>query len=150
MEKDFWKWHDKKEKIHGEGSRVFFHEREIWFCHLGANVGFEEDGKGDNFGRPVVVFRKFNNEVFWGVPLTTRAKKGRFYHPINLGDGLPRRAILSQLRLLDGKRLYQKIGTVSKAEHLKLEKAIVALCRGGENVRGGISAAPRPKPFMQS
>ena len=74
MEKDFWKWHGKKENIHDEGHRVFFHEREIWFCHLGANIGFEEDGKGENFGRPVVVFRKFNNEVFWGVPLTTRTK----------------------------------------------------------------------------
>ena len=130
MEKDFWKWHDKKENIHDEGHRVFFHEREIWFCHLGANIGFEEDGKGENFGRPVVVFRKFNNEVFWGVPLTTRTKKGRFYFPIDLEDDLPRRAILSQLRLLDAKRLYQKVAVISDANYAKLTEAIIALCKG--------------------
>ena len=130
MEKDFQAWHNKKKQIQERTDCIFFHEREIWFCHLGVNVGFEQDGKGENFGRPVVVFRKFNNEVFWGVPLTTREKGGKFYFPIDLGDGIPRKAILSQLRLIDAKRLYQKVVTIDTGTHKKLEEAIVALCRG--------------------
>ena len=130
MEKDFSTWHNKKEKVDEKQARVFFHEREIWFCHLGTNVGFEQDGKGENFGRPVVVFRKFNKEVFWGVPLTTREKGGKFYLPIHMGDGEPRKAILSQLRLLDAKRLYQKVGMIDSETHKQLEDAVVKLAQG--------------------
>ena len=75
MEKDFLKWHKRKEKLHIEGARVFFHEREVWWCSLGYNVGFEQDGKGYNFARPIIIFKKFNNEVFWAVPLTRATKK---------------------------------------------------------------------------
>jgi mRNA interferase MazF len=129
MEKDFAAWMNSKSAIDKKGQRVFFHEREIWFCHLGANVGFEQDGKGTNFGRPVIVFRKFNKSVFWAVPLTTRPKSGKFYLPIDLRDGMSRMAILSQLRLMDAKRLYQKIGTIDHATHRALEDAVVGLCR---------------------
>ncbi|MEK7604731.1 MAG: type II toxin-antitoxin system PemK/MazF family toxin [Patescibacteria group bacterium] len=130
MHKDFWTWHAKKEKVDEKGTRVFFHEREIWFCHLGTNVGFEQDGKGDNFGRPIIIFRKFNKEVFWGVPLTTRDKGGKFYLPVASGDGQSRMAILSQLRLLDAKRLYQKVGTIDKETHARLTDAIIKLAQG--------------------
>jgi mRNA interferase MazF len=130
MKKDFWKWHEKKSQIHEKIGELFFHEREVWFCHLGTNVGFEQDGKGENFGRPIIVFRKFNNEVFWGIPLTTRTKGGKFYLSINLGDGTPRKAIISQLRLLDAKRLYQKLAVIDKDTHRRLEAACIALCRG--------------------
>ena len=57
MKKDFRRWHDKKEIINRIPKLPFFHEREIWFCHLGVNVGFEEDGRGEDFLRPVVVVR---------------------------------------------------------------------------------------------
>lgn len=130
MEKDFRTWNNKKEGVDKKEARVFFHEREIWFCHLGTNVGFEQDGKGENFGRPVIVFRKFNKEVFWGVPLTTREKGGKFYLSIDMGDGEPRKAILSQLRLLDAKRLYQKVGMIDSATHKALEETIIKLAQG--------------------
>lgn len=130
MKKEFDAWNERKKKLNDRAQAVFFHEREIWFAHLGTNIGFEQDGKGENFGRPILIFRKFNNKVFWGVPLTTREKEGKFYLPIELGDGLTRRAILSQLRLFDAKRLYQKLGTVDAATHTHLEVAIISLAQG--------------------
>jgi len=130
MKKDFQKWHDKKVIIDEQQNCLFFHERDIWFSHLGTNIGFEQDGKGENFGRPVVVFRKFNNEVFWAIPLTTRNKGGKFYTAIDLGDGVNRMAILSQLRLLDAKRLYQKIGVINEVTHKLIEENIIKLCQG--------------------
>jgi mRNA interferase MazF len=130
MKKDFQIWHNKKENVENKEKRVFFHEREIWFCHLGTNVGFEQDGKGENFSRPVIVFRKFNKEVFWAVPLTTKTKSGKFYTTINLKDGVHRMAILSQLRLIDAKRIYFKIGVIDEETHKLLEEKIIKICQG--------------------
>jgi len=130
MQKDFQTWHNKKTTIDDKENRIFFHEREIWFSHLGTNIGFEQDGKGENFGRPVIVFRKFNNEVFWAIPLTTRNKGGKFYLEIDLSDGIHRMAVLSQLRLIDAKRIYQKIAVISEETHKNLEQRIIKLCQG--------------------
>ncbi len=58
MEKDFEAWHKKKVGIHKKPKTVFFHEREIWWCALGANVGNEQDGKGALFTRPVLILKK--------------------------------------------------------------------------------------------
>ncbi len=79
MKKDFQKWHSKKAKVDKVENRPFFHEREIWFCHLGVNVGFEQDGSGEEFLRPIVIIKKFSNEVFWAVPLTKTDKRTKFY-----------------------------------------------------------------------
>jgi len=47
--------------------------------------------------------------------------------PINLGDKIDRVAIISQLRLIDGKRLYQKIGWLRKNDYKKLRNAILKI-----------------------
>lgn len=124
MTKNFQKWHNKKEALDKEGPRIFFHEREIWWCSLGVNIGFEQDGKGPKFQRPVVVLRKFNNQVCLILPITTKLKTNKYYFPIDLGDKRERRIILSQLRLIDGKRFLDKMTTLSKKQFKKLEKAV--------------------------
>ena len=41
LKKDYQKWHQEKTMIeHGDNQRVFFHEREVWWCSIGSNVGF--------------------------------------------------------------------------------------------------------------
>ena len=129
MKKDYKEWHSKKTEIEHSGNvRLFFHEREVWWCSLGYNVGFEQDGKGDKFARPVLVFKKFNKEVFWALPLSTRVKESKFYAPIELNDGIARVAIISQLRLIDGKRLIDKIGIINEANYKHIQKAVINLC----------------------
>lgn len=127
MEKDFQKWHKIKERIDHVPARIFFHERETWWCSIGVNVGFEQDGRGERFARPVLIFKKFNNEVFWAIPLSTKIKKGKFYVPIELGDGVPRVVIISQLRLMDAKRLVYKISTISNENYKLIQKAVINL-----------------------
>jgi mRNA interferase MazF len=127
VKKDFWKWHQRKSNIDKKGKRVFFHEREVWWCSVGTNVGFEINGKGPHFARPVIIFRKFNNEAFWAIPLTTKDKVNKFYTPVDLRDSIQRKAVLSQLRLLDSKRLLDKIGTVTKHDFSNIQKAILNL-----------------------
>ena len=90
-------------------------------AHLGTNIGFEQDGRGDESLRPILVLRKFNNEIAWVLPLTRRHKPGNpdyvafeyiAFPEIDDAPLRPSVAILSQLRLLDIKRFRYKIGTV--------------------------------------
>lgn len=128
MEKDFLKWHKFKKDIDDSPNRLFFHEREVWWCSMGINVGFEQDGRGPSFARPVIIFKKFNNEVFWAIPLSARIKKSKFYVSVDLGDKMPRVAIISQLRLIDAKRLIDKMGVVDTDNYKGIEKAVINLC----------------------
>jgi mRNA interferase MazF len=124
MQKDFDGWNAKKKALDGDVSpRVFVHERELWFANLGVNIGFEQDGRGAEAMRPILVIRKFNNEVLWGIPLTRTEKPNNpYYHtfpytPSPEHENGPLRhstVILSQLRLIDAKRLRYKIGTISR------------------------------------
>ena len=47
---------------------------------MGKNIGFEQDGKGENFVRPVVIIKGFNKNMFFGIPLSTKMKEGKFYY----------------------------------------------------------------------
>lgn len=132
MKKDFKKWHSRKELINKIEPRPFFHEREIWFCYLGVNVGYEQDGSGDDFLRPVLIVRKFNNEIFWGIPLTKSRKKistgvERYYYQFSFVHGIKSIAILSQIRLFDARRLSRHIGSLSEKEFNELTKKLKAL-----------------------
>src|SRR5277367_5081806 len=84
MQKDFWKWHAKKEMLNNGEGTAFFQEREVWWCALGANIGFEQDGSSDLFTRPVVILTKFNLETGLVVPLTVEPKTGKYY--FSVGD----------------------------------------------------------------
>ena len=125
--KDFTLWNQVKAELEERNIPVDFREREIWFCSLGLNLGHEQDGKHERSLRPVIVVKKFNNDIFWGVPLSHVQKTGLYYHPI-VWDNNNSSAIISQLRLLDQKRLFRKIGIVSREEFMDIKiKAIKLL-----------------------
>jgi mRNA interferase MazF len=124
MEKDFNGWILKKKKIESDLPWIFCHRREIWWCSLGINVGFEEDGKGKRFSRPVVVIRGFNEKIFIGVVLTTQKKSGDFYFPLGVVGDKEAYAILSQIRLIDTKRLIRKIAVLDEAIFEELKNAL--------------------------
>ncbi len=83
MEKDFGKWHILKTDLQRREGGPFFAKREIWICSVGLNLGHEEDGKGDRFLRPVVIFKKFTSDLFWGIPLTSSDKSGPSHYQFN-------------------------------------------------------------------
>lgn len=133
MQKDYGVWTPLKRRLNNAGEpRLFFHEREVWYCHLGENVGFEQDGRGEQFLRPVVIIRKFNNEICWGVPLTHTRKNLPFYFTFKIQtademDNEPSTAVLSQIRLVDAKRLRRMIGYISEDDLALLKKKLKAL-----------------------
>ena len=113
MQKDFDKWNEHKKAIDGTNANLYFYERDIWWCSLGVNVGFEEDGKNEYYTRPILVLKKFSKDVFIGVPLSTSSKEGRYYFKFNF-QGQKSNALLSQIRLFDTKRLKDKLGRLPK------------------------------------
>jgi len=133
-QKNYKNWHPLKSRLNNEPdeNRLFFHEREIWYCHLGDNVGSEEDGQGEYFLRPVIVFKKFNNEIFWGIPLTksvkrTNTESDKYYYNFSFLPNLISSAILSQIRLIDGKRLARHIGVIEEKYFIELTKKFKGL-----------------------
>lgn len=128
MEKDYWKWHIKKGHLNEAKGVALFHEREVWWCALGANIGFEQDGSGDLFTRPVVILSKFNLDACLVVPLTAKFKKGKYYFSVGNVSGRDAVAVLSQIRFVDRKRLALKIATMDKDTFRALTEAVVKAC----------------------
>ncbi len=62
MQKDFDKWNEKKKKLDVRviEETLFFKEAEVWWIHIGLNIGFETNGKGEEFTRPVLILKKYN------------------------------------------------------------------------------------------
>lgn len=124
--KNFIDWHKIKRRVEKKENRVYFQPRDIFFCSIGENVGFEQDGRGKEFLRPVVVVKKFNNEVFLGIPLTRTEKKGKYYFVFNLNN--PKSvAILSQIRLFDAKRIKYKVGMINEKDFSVLKEKVKQL-----------------------
>ncbi len=124
MDKDFSNWHQEKGHLHQDKVRPFCHEREVWFASVGLNIGFEQDGRGTKFLRPVVILKKFNNEVCWCLPLTKNQKKGKYYFSFKLDNQTVSTVILSQLRLIDTKRLQYKLGDITKEDFVRIKEKL--------------------------
>jgi mRNA interferase MazF len=127
IKKDYITWHLEKAVLQNTKVRPGFYEREVWFSVVGENIGYEQDGRGKRFLRPVVVLKKFNNEVLWVLPLTTKGKTGKYYFSFELANAGTSTAILSQLKLIDAKRLEYKIGNMSKVDFKNLKSKLTQL-----------------------
>lgn len=123
MEKDFIKWSDLKQKINKRENLPTFKQREVWWCSLGVNIGHEEDGKNELFNRPVLVIKKFNNNLLLALPLSSKFKDNKFYHPVHLG-GREGSVLLSQIRALESRRLTHKLGTITKEQFESVRKKV--------------------------
>jgi mRNA interferase MazF len=111
METDFNNWNELKKKIDFEENKPdrFPKEGEVWMSSLGKNIGYEQNGSGENFSRPILIIKKFNNHMFWIVPLSTKQKDFDFYYNFTDLDNNKVSAILAQLKLLSVKRLKRKL-----------------------------------------
>lgn len=122
--KDFDGWNVIKKKIDTNLQSKLYHKREVWWCYLGTNVGFEQDGTGIDRMRPVLILRGFSPQVCVVLPLTT-SKKNNPYH-ISIGKVAEREAsvIISQIKLIDTKRLVNKIGFINRDIFEIIRKAV--------------------------
>jgi mRNA interferase MazF len=115
MNKEFDRWNISKKAIDESDRGVNFHEREIWWCSIGVNVGSEQDSQSVDFSRPVVIVRRFTERAFWGVPLTTKTRQGQYRIRFQL-DGVENDMLIWHMRSFDRKRLIRKIGMLSDSD----------------------------------
>ena len=128
MEKNYEKWTPVKIIVNNNVKVPTYKEGRIYWMAIGENVGFEQDGKGKNFTRPVLVIKGFSKNLFWGIPLTTKNKNGKFYKKCYAINNVECNIILSQLRAFDASRIWGKhIGTVNKEELLEIKNRLKSL-----------------------
>ena len=108
---NFDSWNELKKKIDAAKNEPdkFPKEGEIWMSNLGKNIGFEQNGSGDSFSRPILIVKKFNNHMFWVIPLSTKQKDFDFYFNYTDPNDQKVSAILAQMKLLSVKRLKRKL-----------------------------------------
>lgn len=124
--KDFNNWNEKKKIIDQKeiSSGIFFNEREIWWGSLGVNIGYEQDGKNEDFERPLLIVKKFNRSIVWVLPLTTIAKDNKFHYKLKSSGSF---VILSQIRLVSTKRFLRLIETINENEFKEIISNIKGL-----------------------
>jgi len=122
MQKDFDQWNEKKKQIDAKESRLFFYQGEVWWVNLGLNIGYETNGKGDDYMRPVIILKKYNEFSFLALPLTTSKKTNKYRIFVGVVDGKEAYGNLSQLRNIDSKRLINKVGYVDGRLFIDIKK----------------------------
>ena len=117
MDKDFDTWNREKKVVDKKtvNRNLYFYAREIWWCSAGLNVGVEADGKNENFERPMLIVKKFNADMVWVLPLTTKEKANKYHFKLT-HETIKSWVILSQIKTISTKRLLRKIGSISKAD----------------------------------
>jgi len=120
MSKKFSEWNELKIQLHNNKKEQYFKERDIFWVSIGVNIGFEQDGKGEIFSRPVLIVKKYGKNIFFGIPLSTQLKEGSFFFDFEL-DGQKSSALLVQARIYDAKRLENKIEKLSVEDFKRLK-----------------------------
>ena len=131
MNQEYIDWNTLKyQLIETANKPAKFNERDIWWCSIGINVGYEINGKNHLAERCVLVIRKYNNDMFFGLPLTTQLKDydSRILTNVN---GTDADIILDQGKTFSADRLnrrervmgYKEFDIVRRSllNHLKLE-----------------------------
>jgi len=122
--KDFDSWNDKKKNIDIKTSLNYCRDRQVWWCCLGLNIGIEENGKGSSYERPVLILKNLSAQSALIVPFTTSKNT----HPMRISTGTILKketsVILSQLRVIDTRRISEKITTLDSEMFQKIKRAI--------------------------
>ncbi len=128
--KDFDKWNEKKKNIDLDTNvkDIYFKEGQIWWCSFGLNIGGESYGKGENFRRPVLIIKKLSADLCIALPLTSKKKEGSWFLDITFQDE-KRWVMLYQIKMLDKKRFYLKIGELDNLDLSRVKEKLEKLLK---------------------
>lgn len=120
ISKQFIEWSKKKirhhlDKIHNEqNKKIYFREKEVWWVAFGKNIGYEIDGKQELFERPALILKKYNENMCFVIPFTTRIKNPLPWFQVLADFGVePSAAVISQGKTISVKRLLRKVSVLS-------------------------------------
>ncbi|MDR1088998.1 MAG: type II toxin-antitoxin system PemK/MazF family toxin [Coriobacteriales bacterium] len=123
--KDYQNWMKTKARIHNDALKPsIFKKGEIWVCNVGENVGHENDGKGVQYTRPVLIIQKYGNMSCPVLPLSATQRRGYYYFPFDGHSGKTSVALLTQSRIVDASRLRRKIGYVDKNVFVEIQERL--------------------------
>ncbi len=88
--------------------------------HLGANIGFEIDGKNIEQLRPIIVIKKLSQNTLLIIPLSSHQKNGTWYS-LSFVKEQEGRYCLNQIRMIDCKRLKYRMEKVDLKTFKKLK-----------------------------
>ena len=124
MQKDYDTWFPQKKKLDHKKNPPSFKEREVWWCQVGVNVGYEIFGKSKAFTRPVLVLKKFSQFTFLGAPMSTTKPRYNLHVPMEV-DGKKGIVRLDQVRTYDSRRLQQSpIQRIPQAQFKKIKQIL--------------------------
>ncbi len=123
----FNEWNKIKKETHAKDFTLGVKPREIFGSKIGQNVGYEQNGKGKNFARPVIIVRRLTKDLFVGIPTTTTIRDDSdYFHSFNYLDRnkkeLKVSALILQIKVFSIKRVMNKIGTMDKESFGKITK----------------------------
>ena len=112
-------WNTQKQTIAKLNKKILFEERDIVFIKMGKNIGFEQDGKGKEFLRPVLIYKKFNDDQFIGFAMTSKYhKQEKFYYKLKEDSYV----ILSQIKTYSAKRIKYNSHKISSKQLKEIDE----------------------------
>ena len=123
------KWNEVKKRTEAKEEIAHFRQREIYWANIGKNIGSEQNGKGNDFMRPLLVFRRYSYNLFCGIPLSTTVREGTFFYTFEFLQNKKSSALLVQAKTFDAKRLDRKIGTIKQEDFIKIEHKMKELLK---------------------
>lgn len=116
-----------KEKLHDTNHKApYVNEGDIWWFSVGENVGSEMNGKSDIFTRPAIIYKKLAHGFYLVIPTTSQQKNGSWYIPIR-HQGKEMRACLHQIRTVDYRRLWSKMGRMDDQDRKAVQRGFKQL-----------------------
>ena len=119
--KIFTGWIKIKVRLHVLSRGPYFKAGEIWWASIGQNVGVESNGKSKGFERPVLILKKFNKDMLLAIPVSTKIKEDQ-YKVIFINNNKKYSANLSQMRVLDSKRLLRMVAKISNFDFMEVKR----------------------------
>jgi mRNA interferase MazF len=114
--KNFTDWFNLKPKLNSAIHKPpLVNIGDIWWCHLGENIGTEISGKSNSFTRPCIVLIKFSQYSFFVIPCSSKTKEGSWFVKF-IHNSKEMVAVLSQARSIDYRRIQNKMGRMDESD----------------------------------
>lgn len=129
LKEKFNNWNVRKQEIQfsERTKNIHFKEGEIWWCSVGQNIGSESFGKGEEFRRPILIFRKLSADLCIALPMTSKEKKdGSWFIDITFQNEKSW-VLLYQIRTFNKKRFQRKIGELDGKDFSRVKQKLEKL-----------------------
>lgn len=120
-------WFDLKFWLHKVNRHPAIREGEVWWCNFGENIGVEMNGKNKLSLRPVVIYKKYNQHSFFGLPLTSQTYHQGGWYVHFYFQKKEQVCVLNQGRSMSVNRLYQRKGRIDEADFQMIKQRFLRL-----------------------